>query len=292
MQTTAARRRTIEVIPSGDALGAEIRGVDIASGMSDAEVEQIKDAWREHLVLVFRHQSIDDQQLIAFAQRFGELDPPGPNPYGGPIYPQHPELNVISNIVEDGRPIGNLGAGEAVWHADMTYLDEPPKGAVLYAVELPDAGGNTQFANMFAAYEALPEETRREIDGLRAIHDAAHNSAGILRKGYQEVDDVRSTPGARQPLARTDGETGRRCMFLGRRPRSYVVGLQLEDSEALLDRLWAHSTQDRFVTTHGWRVGDLLIWDNRAVLHRRDAFDAKSRRRLHRAQLKGDGPIE
>jgi taurine dioxygenase len=292
MQTTAARRRTIEVIPSGDALGAEIRGVDIASGMSDAEVEQIKDAWREHLVLVFRHQSIDDQQLIAFAQRFGELDPPGPNPYGGPIYPQHPELNVISNIVEDGRPIGNLGAGEAVWHADMTYLDEPPKGAVLYAVELPDAGGNTQFANMFAAYEALPEETRREIDGLRAIHDAAHNSAGILRKGYQEVDDVRSTPGARQPLARTDGETGRRCMFLGRRPRSYVVGLQLEDSEALLDRLWTHSTQDRFVTTHGWRVGDLLIWDNRAVLHRRDAFDAKSRRRLHRAQLKGDGPIE
>ncbi|HSS65790.1 MAG TPA: TauD/TfdA family dioxygenase [Gammaproteobacteria bacterium] len=291
METAATRTRAIEILPSGDALGAEVRGVDIASGLSDVEVEQIKAAWREHLVLVFRGQSIDDHQLIAFTQRFGELDPPGPNPYGGPIYPEHPELNIISNIVEDGRPIGNLGAGEAVWHADMTYLDEPPKGAVLYAVELPAAGGDTQFANMFAAYEALPQDTRREIEGLRAIHDAAHNSAGMLRKGYEEVDDVRNTPGARQPLVRTDPETGRRCLFLGRRPRSYVVGLEVEESEALLDRLWAHATEDRFVTTHGWRVGDLLIWDNHAVLHRRDGFDPEARRRLHRAQLMGDGPI-
>ena len=292
MESAAAPTRTVEVIPSGDALGAEVRGVDVASGLSDAEVAAIKDAWRQHLVLVLRRQSIDDHQLIAFARRFGELDPPGPNPYGGPIYPEHPELNIISNIVEDGRPIGNLGAGEAVWHADMTYLDEPPKGAVLYAVELPASGGDTQFANMYAAYDALPEPTKREIEGLRAIHDAAHNSAGMLRKGYEEVEDVRKTPGARQPLVRTDRETGRRCLFLGRRPRSYVVGLEIEDSEALLDRLWAHATRDRFVTTHSWRVGDLLMWDNHAVLHRRDAFDPEARRRLHRAQLKGDGRIE
>ncbi len=292
METTAARTRAIEVIPSGDALGAEIRGVDVASGLRDGEVEEIRAAWRERLVLVFRDQTIDDDQLIAFTQRFGELDPPGPNPYGAPIYPEHPELNIISNIVEDGRPIGNLGAGEAVWYADMTYLDEPPKGAVLYAVELPAAGGDTQFANMYAAYEALPEDLKREIEGLRAIHDAAHNSAGMLRKGYEEVDDVRKTPGARQPLVRNDRETGRCCLFLGRRQRSYVVGLEIEQSEALLDRLWAHATQERFATTHSWRVGDLLMWDNRAVLHRRDAFDAKARRRLHRAQLKGDGRIE
>lgn len=290
--TTAVNTKSIEIIPSGDALGGEVRGVDIASGLSEAEIEQIEAAWREHLVLVFRGQAIDDNQLIAFARRFGELDPPGPNPYGGPIYPEHPELNVISNIVENGRPVGNLGAGEAVWHQDMTYVATPPKGAVLYAVELPPAGGDTQFANMYAAYEALPEATRREIEGLRAIHDAAHNSAGLLRKGYQEVDDVRNTPGARQPLVRSDRETGRRCLFLGRRPRSYVVGLELAESESLLDRLWAHATEDRFVTTHSWRVGDVLMWNNLAVLHRRDSFDAGVRRRLHRAQLKGEGLVE
>ncbi len=292
METAATPTRAIEIVPSGDALGAEVKGVDIASGLSDADIQQIKAAWHEHLVVVIRDQAIDDPQLIAFTRRFGELDPPGPNPYGGPIYPEHPELNIISNIVEGGRPIGNLGAGEAVWHADMTYLELPPMGAVLYAVELPPMGGDTQFANMYAAYDALPEKTKREIEGLRAVHDAAHNSAGMLRKGYENIDDVRQTPGARHPLVRTDRESGRRCLFLGRRPHSYVVGLEVPESEALLDRLWAHATQDRFVTTHSWRVGDVLMWNNRAVLHRRDAFDAVARRRLHRAQLKGDGPIE
>jgi len=285
-------RHAIEVVPSGDAIGAEVRGVGIAAGIDEATLDRIKSAWQDHLVLVFRGQVINDDQLIVFARRFGDLDPPGPNPYGGPIYPEYPELNVISNIVEDGRPMGNLGAGEAVWHADLTYTDLPPRGAVLYAVELPSSGGATQFANMYAAYKALPETTRQEIEERRAVHDAAHNSAGMLRKGYEETSDVRNTPGARHPLVRTDGETGRRCLYLGRRPHGYVVGLEVEQSEALLDRLWVHATQDRFVTTHCWRVGDVLMWDNRAVLHRRDAFDSNARRRLHRAQLKADGPIE
>lgn len=284
--------QAIEIVPSKDALGAEVRGVDIAAGIDDEVLAGIRTAWREHLVLVFRGQTIDDDQLIAFAKRFGELDPPGPNPYGGPIYPEHPELNVISNIVENGRPLGNLGAGEAVWHADLTYTERPPRGAVLYAVEIPPSGGDTWFANMYAAHDALPEGTRREIEGLRAIHDAAHNSAGMLRKGYVETLDVRETPGARHPLVRTDPESGRRCLYLGRRPHSYVVGLEVNQSEGLLDRLWAHATQNRFVTIHHWREGDVLMWDNRAVLHRRDAFDSNARRRLHRAQLKGEGPIE
>ena len=162
---------------------------------------------------------------------------------------------------------------------------------MLYAVEIPPSGGDTWFANMYAAYDALAEDTRREIEGLRAIHDAAHNSAGMLRKGYEETEDVRETPGARHPLVRTDPDTGRRCLYLGRRPHSYLVGLDVERSEALLDRLWTHATQDRFVTVHCWREGDVLMWDNRAVLHRRDAFDPDARRRLHRAQLKGDGPV-
>ncbi len=284
-------RQPIETVPVGGTLGAEIRGVDLADGPCEAALDAIKAAWAEYLVLVFRDQQLSDAALLEFARNFGELDPPGPNPYGEPLHKTHPELNVISNIVEKNRPIGNLGAGEAVWHADMTYLEHPPRGAVLYAVEIPLEGGNTYFANMYAAYDALPEALRARAEDRVAIHDASHNSAGMRRKGYQKISDVRETPGARQPLIRTDAGSGRRALFLGRRPRSYVLGLEVEDSEALLDALWAHATEERFTLCHEWRIGDVLMWNNLAVLHRRDAFDPDARRRLHRAQIKGDQPI-
>lgn len=278
-------------MPSGAALGAEIRGVDIAAGITSENLERIRAAWSEHLVLLIREQNIRDADLVAFSRSFGELDPPGPNPYGKPFHEEYPELNVISNIVEGGVPRGNLGAGEAVWHADMTYVEVPPKAAVLYAIEIPAEGGDTYFANMFAAYDALPDDLRARIEGLTAIHDASRNSAGMLRKGYEETRHVRDTPGARHPLVQTDPESGRRGLFLGRRPGSYVIGLEVTESDALLDRLWAHATEPRFTWRHRWRVGDVLMWQNRAVLHRRDAFDAASRRRLHRAQIRSDVPI-
>jgi len=291
MSTATSHSSGIEIVPSGGALGAEIRGLDAAAGLSPAVLGAIESAWDEHLVLFLRDQRLADADLVAFSRFFGELDPPGPNPYGEPFHREYPELNVISNIVEDGRARGNLGAGEATWHADMTYVERPPKAAVLYALEIPEEGGNTYFANMFAAYEALPEHTKARIEDLAAVHDASHNSAGMLRKGYAEVTDVRETPGARHPLVRTDPATGRRCLFLGRRPRSYVVGLEVDESEELLDLLWAHATQPRFTVAHEWRVGDLLMWKNLAVLHRRDAFDPEARRRLHRAQIRGEETI-
>ena len=281
----------VEVVPSGAALGAEIRGIDIAAGVAENVVAAIQAAWAEHLVLVVREQRIGDAQLVAFARAFGELDPPGPNPYGKPFHDAYPELNVISNIVEDGRPRGNLGAGEAVWHADMTYVECPPRAAMLYAIEIPPSGGDTYFANMCAAYDELPDDLKARADASQAIHDASRNSAGMLRKGYTETDDVRQTPGARHPLVRTDPASGRRSLFLGRRPGSYVIGLDVDESETLLDRLWEHATAPRFTLRHRWRVGDLLMWNNLAVLHRRDAFDPGARRRLHRAQIKGDGSI-
>lgn len=285
-------KSSIQILPGAACLGAEVRGLDLAVDISEDDLGVVLEAWREHLVLVIRNQKISDEQLIDFSRRLGELDPPGPNPYrGGPIYPEYPELNVISNIKEDGQPIGNLGAGEAVWHADMTYNEVPPKGAVLYAVELPPAGGNTEFADMRAAYDTLPDTLKAQTKGKVAIHDAAHNSAGMLRRGYEEVTDVRDTPGARQPIVRTDPVSGRQLLFLGRRPGSYIVGMEVAESEKLLDELWAHAARREGVFTHTWQVGDLLIWDNLSVLHRRDEFDPASRRRLHRAQLKGDGPI-
>ncbi len=282
----------LSIEPRRDApLGAFVHGLDAAKPLGPELGEALTAAWRKHLVLIARDQSLSDRQLIDFSRNFGELDPPGPNPYGGPFLADYPEINVISNVVEGGRPIGNLGDGEAVWHADMTYVDLPPKGAVLYALEVPSAGGDTYFADMFAAYEALPAEMKSRIAGLTAVHDAAHNSAGLLRKGYEEVTDVRKTPGARHPLVRTDPATGRKCLFLGRRPHAYIVGLEVAESDALLDALWAHVADPRFAMAHQWRKGDLLMWLNLSVLHRRDAFDPAARRILHRTQIKGEEAI-
>jgi len=269
-------------------LGAQIGGIDLAERLIGADLEAIEEAWQTRLVIVARGQRLSDPQLLAFSRQFGELDPPGPNPYGEPFNKEFPEINVISNVVANGKPIGNLGAGEAVWHADMTYIDVPPKAAVLYSLEVPhNGGGNTYFADMFAAYEALPAALKAAIEGKMAVHDASRNSAGMLRKGYKEVTDVRETVGARHPLVRTDGMTGRKALFLGRRPNSYIVGMEVAASESLLDALWVHATQPRFAMCHEWQVGDLLMWNNLSVLHRRDPFDADARRVMHRTQIKG-----
>jgi taurine dioxygenase len=274
-------------------LGAEIAGIDLSKSLTRAEIDVIEVAWRERLVVVFHGQLLSDPQLIAFSRNFGEPDPPGPNPYGQSFNKEHPELNVISNVVENGKPIGNLGDGEAVWHADMTYVDVPPKAAILHALEVPppEAGGNTYFANMFAAHESLPADLKKAVEDKIAVHDASRNSAGMLRKGHKEVTDVRETVGAYHPLVRTEPKTGRKALFLGRRPNAYVLGLSVGESEALLDALWAHATQPRFVMCHEWKVGDLLIWNNLSVLHRRDPFDPATRRVMHRSQIKGNERI-
>jgi taurine dioxygenase len=271
-----------------ETLGSEIQGLDLSQPLTPDDRAAIQDALDRHLVVVVRDQHLSDPKLLAFSRNFGDLDPPGPNPYGEPFNKAFPEINVISNVIENGRPIGGLGAGEAAWHADMTYIDIPPKAAILHALEIPPAGGGkTYFANMYAAYEALPADLKAVVVGKMAVHDASRNSAGLLRNGYVEVRDVRDTVGARHPLVRKNPKTGRLALYLGRRHNSYVVGLELANSEALLDRLWAHATQPRFTMCHEWRVGDVLMWNNLAVLHRRDPFDESARRIMHRTQIKG-----
>jgi alpha-ketoglutarate-dependent taurine dioxygenase len=279
---------SIQVEKLATALGAEISRVDLAQPLPAPVFAEIRKAWLDHLVLRFRGQKLSDPQLIAFSKLFGELDPPGPNPYGRPFLAEHPELNVISNIKTDGVPIGGLGDGEAIWHADMTYVETPPMASILYALEVPPSGGDTYWANMHAAYETLPAELKKRIEGRKAVHDATYNSAGVMRKGYREVSDPREAPGARHPLVRTHPETGRRCLFLGRRRNSYVVGLEPAESEALLDELWAHATQPHLTFRQQWQVGDVLIWDNRCTLHRRDSFDPNARRLMHRTQIKDE----
>ena len=281
----------MRIIPIGEMIAADIQDANLSKPLNNVSIAAITKAWNENLVLRFRNQHLSDADLIRFSSYFGELDPPGPNPYGVTFLPDFPEINVISNVKDDtGVPIGNLGDGEAVWHADMTYIDNPPEAGILYALEVPVGQGDTYFANMVAAYNDLPSDLRVAIEGKTLIHDAAHNSAGMLRKGYEEITDIKLTPGARHPLAYED-QHGRVSLFLGRRPHAYIVGMEESDSDSLLDALWAHATRQKYSWHNQWQKGDLVMWQNRMVMHRRDAFDPSTRRVMHRTQLKGKSPI-
>ena len=281
----------MRIISIGEMIAADIQDANLSQPLDDVSIVAITEAWNENLVLRFRNQQLSDADLIRFSSYFGELDPPGPNPYGVTFLPEFPEINVISNVKDDtGVPIGNLGDGEAVWHADMTYIENPPEAGILYALEVPVGQGDTYFANMVAAYNDLPSDLRVAIEGKTLIHDAAHNSAGMLRKGYEEITDVKLTPGARHPLAYED-QHGRVSLFLGRRPHAYIVGMEESDSDSLLDALWAHATRPKYSWHNEWQKGDLIMWQNRMVMHRRDAFDPSTRRVMHRTQLKGKSPI-
>ena len=282
----------MKLINSIKSLGGEIADLDISNKLTQDQINFINQSWDERLVLVFKKQNLDDHKLINFSKYFGELDPPGPNPYGITFLPEFPEINVISNVKnKQGTPIGNLGDGEAGWHADMTYLQLPPKAGILYALEVPENQGNTHFANMALAYNELPNKLKEKIDDKILIHDSAHNSAGMLRKGYSEVDNPSETPGARHPMVITDKNTNKKLLFLGRRPHAYIIGLELEESENLLNEIWEHATQEKFTWTQKWEKGDLLMWKNLNVLHKRDAFDPNTRRVMHRTQIKGEMEI-
>ncbi|HTJ99219.1 MAG TPA: TauD/TfdA family dioxygenase [Bordetella sp.] len=278
---------SITVTPLAPALGAEVSGLDLRAPLAADDVAALKRAWGEHLVLRFRGQLLSDPELLALSRVFGELDPPGPNPYGKPFLTEFPEINVISNVKKDGVPIGNLGDGEAVWHCDMTYIDTPPMAALLHALDVPPSGGDTYWANMYMAYETLPQALKQAIAGRRAIHDATYNSAGMMRRGMKEITDPREAPGARHPLVVRHAETGRAALYLGRRRNSYILGLPLDESNELLDQLWAHAAQPEFTFRQEWQLHDLILWDNRCTLHRRDSFDPSVSRIMHRTQIKG-----
>ncbi len=283
----------LHIVPTEAALGADIAGVDLAEPLSPRDFGTIYQAWMQHLVLRFRDQHLTDDRLMAFSRNFGALDR---NPRHAKTERRQMDdssdfVNVISNVVENGRAIGGLGHYEAKWHSDMSYNPLPPMASALYALEVPPAGGDTSFANMYTAFETLDAATRERIAELGCVHDSSLNSVGQLRVGFEAVTDPRKTRGAVHPLVRTHPVTGRRCLFLGRRRNAYIPGLELAESEALLDMLWTHATGPDHTWTQQWRVGDLVLWDNRSALHRRDDFDGAERRVMHRTQISGDRPF-
>ncbi|MEG9862657.1 MAG: TauD/TfdA family dioxygenase [Parvularculales bacterium] len=276
----------IEIQPICNGFGADLRNVNLAT-ISDEDFEMIYRAWLDYGVLRFHGQKLDKDGLQAFSQRFGPLEK---IPFGKLSKEQQAKLDnlyvtSISNIIVNGKPIGALGTGELVWHSDMTYIETPPPASVLLGVEIPSEGGDTYFSDQKAAYELLPDQLKERIADLTIKHNAAHSSDGRLRPGYEPFDDPREAPGAIHPIVRTHEETGEDCLYLGRREWSYIPGLSLEDSEALLDDLWHHAAPEHYIVEQKWEPGDVIIWDNRRCLHKRSELDPGMRRLLLRCQV-------
>ena len=242
----------LRVVPTGGPLGADIVGVDLSQELDDETFQRIHDAWMRYQVLRFRDQRLTKDDLLCFSRRFGELDKAPITVTGKPWIENYPDITVISNIEVDGRPIGGLGYGEAVWHTDMSYQEITPTGALLYGVEVTKSGGETGFISMYQVYETMPEDLRAAIEGKLIKHDASHNSAGQLRKGFKPVTNPAEAPGAVHPAVIRHPVTGRKALFLGRRPNAYIMGMPLAESEALLDRLWAHATRPEFAWYQVW----------------------------------------
>ncbi|HAA92898.1 MAG: hypothetical protein CMM48_16965 [Rhodospirillaceae bacterium] len=282
----------MEVVPLDAPLGAEIVGVDLSEPLDEETTAKILQAWYDYLVIFFRGQNLSNPQLVEVAKYFGEPEHSPPNKSGDTWLSDFPELTCISNIKKDGKPIGSLGNGEAIWHTDMSYIDKPPTASMLYALEIPDAGGGTHFMDMYQVYETLPDAIKERIWGKVAVHDATYTSAGEVRKIYEEFDgntDTDKAPGARHPLVVRHPETDREALFLGRKSgASNIIG---ESDTELFDALWDHCNGSALSWGHEWQVGDLLIWDNRCCMHYRESFNDSDRRRMHRAQIKGVAPM-
>ena len=279
---------------NGAMLGAEIDWIDLSQALAPEIIEKVQRAWDDHLVLLFRDQSLDEGRfLLQFAREFGELDLPGPIRMDGPAS----RLSGAERRLQRPRWSRSAHREPRRWGACLARgHDIPrtcrPKGAVLSAARGPTDEGDTYFANMIAACAALPDKLRTAIEGKHAVHDAAHNSAGLLRKGYEELTDVTLTPGPHHPLVHRDDRTGRAGAFSWSAASLRNLRPLVDESEALLDEIWAHASQPQFAWRHRWRPGDVLMWQNLWVLHRRDAFNPARRRILLRAQIRGDQTIQ
>jgi taurine dioxygenase len=280
---------TLTVKPLSTALGAEIVGIDLREDLSATTVAEIVEAWHRHLVLLFRNQSLSEDDQIRFARHFGDLQrrtrpPEAINEAGHTKYPQLTML--VSNIRDNGKLIGSLPDGEMHFHSDQCYLEKPATGTFLYAIEVPSQGGDTLFLNMYEAYETLPAELKSRVDGRKALNAYLYDSTTRAVNGSKV--DFSAHPHYVQPIVRTHPDTGRKALYVNRLMTFTVDGMDEEEGGALLNRLFDHIEQDRFIYAHRWRVGDLVLWDNRCTLHARTDFSDKERRLLRRYTVLGD----
>ena len=287
LQSSAASdarpRSSFHVRPLSPALGAEILGVDLRDEMSDDLFARILDAWHDNLVLLLRDQQLTEEDQVRFAARFGPLA----TIHTKQFVRNHPAVMLISNIREDGKPIGALPDGEMHFHSDQCHQERPARGSMLYAMEVPSKGGNTLFANAYKAYETLPDAIRRRIEGRRALNAYDYDSAATKR-GTKVADGV---PSYVHPVVRTHPATGRKALYVNRLMTVRIEGLLPEESDELLQKLFDHQERREFIYEHVWRPGDLLLWDNRCTLHARTDFSPDERRLLRRVTILGEKPV-
>ena len=284
----------LEVIRRHPLIGAEVRGVDLARPLERETFEALCALWMEHLLLVFPGQAISDEAHIAFGRNFGALE----------IHPslahrssRNPEIYRVSNVDESGRIIPSEASAwqyinlSWLWHTDSSFREVPSKGSILHGIETTNAGGHTLFANMYAAYEALSEDTKRQIQGLLVVHD--HDYILSLSPQLAKREDkgrYDRLPRVRHPLVQVHPVTGRRSLFLSPHTMVGVDGMDEAGGRALLDTLIAHATAERFVYKHIWSDHDVIMWDNRCTMHAVEPFDnATVRRVMHRVTLTGEG---
>ncbi len=293
MNTQTASK--VEIVMSGAPLGHEVRGVDVAN-LSDEEFAAVEAAYDRYGVIVLRNQKLTPDQQIAFSKRFGNLDRYILDKYN---MKTHPEIFIVSNVIENGEPIG-LGDAGRYWHSDMWTELKPPRGSMLYALEVPhdDAGkplGDTLFGSMQAAYDGLPEELRRAIEGKRAVYSGeklvdfqTKLKGRELTKEEQEGMEERrkKLPTRIHPLVRVHPRTGRKCIYYSEGVVSHIEGMSVEDSAPILEAVRAHVLQPRFHYRHSWKVGDIVMWDNCSAIHKASAdFEWPQRRRMHRTTI-------
>ncbi len=269
--------------PLSPTLGAEVSGVDMASALDADTAGTLRDLWRRHGLLLFRGQELEEKQLVEFSRNFGSLEIHLRREY---LSSENPEVLYVSNMKKEGRPIGILADTEVGWHYDQIYLPRPAVGSLLYAVVIPSDRGATSFADMSAAYEALPGSLKQRIEGRKAVqsYEAFNRSYSVPTSEEQR----RKTPDIEHPLVRTHPYTGRKALYICPGMTTRIAGLPEEESSALLAELFAWSTQPRFVYTHSWRLGDALLWDNASTMHRREPFDTNQQRLMKRTTILPD----
>jgi taurine dioxygenase len=264
------------------ALGAELIGIDLRRDIGSETFAQILAAWHEHLVILVRDQDLDEEDQVRFAERFG---PPAVI-HTKQFVRNHPAVMLISNIREDGKPIGALPDGEMQFHTDQCHQERPAMASMLYAIEVPSVGGNTLFANGYAAYETLPAEMKRRIEGKKALNAYDYEGAAT-RRSTRLADGV---PSYAHPVVRTHPATGRKALYVNRLMTVRIEGMPPQESDQILDFLFDHQERRELIYEHVWQRGDLLMWDNRCTLHARTDFHPDERRLMRRVTILGEKP--
>ncbi len=286
----AAPGSAIDIRPFDAPLGAEVLGLDLSRPLADADFARIHRAHLDHHVLVFRDQRITPEQQVAFSRRFGPLQQHVLHQFA---LAGQPEVLIVSNIVENGRPVG-LGDAGAYWHSDLSYKDKPSLGSLLHAQELPAEGGDTLFANQHRAWESLPRDLQQRLQGLRAEHSYLLKYGELQQRSHWRpklsAEQVAQVPSMVHPVVRTHPENGRKALFVSEHFTQRIVGLPDDESDALLAQLFAHSTQPQFVYRHRWQPHDMVFWDNRSVMHLAAGCPPEQRRKLYRTTIEGDVP--